>query len=45
VNYWLDLRKADGLRAREVAYGLRGQPRTLATPRWSVVRDVLGWRR
>ena len=44
VNYWLDLRKADGMRAREVDYWLLGQPRTLSTPRWSVLRDVLHWR-
>ena len=43
VSYWLDLRKADGMRAREVSYWLLGQPRTLAPPRWSVVRDVLHW--
>jgi hypothetical protein len=29
VNYWLDLRKADGMRAREFDYWiLLGQPRT-----------------
>ena len=44
VNYWLDLRKADGMRAREFDYWILGQPRTQATPRWSVVRDVLHWR-
>ena len=43
VSYWLDLRKADGMHAREMSYWLLGQPRTLATPRWSVVRDVLHW--
>jgi ABC-type amino acid transport substrate-binding protein len=44
VNYWLDLRKADGMRAREFDYWILGQPRTQATPRWSVVRDVLHWK-
>jgi len=44
VNYWLDLRKADGMRAREFDYWILGQPRTQATPRWRVVRDVLHWR-
>jgi len=39
-----DLRKADGLRAREFDYWILGQPRTQAAPRWSVVRDVLHWK-
>ena len=30
VNYWLQLRKADGFRAREMSYWIDGQPR--ATP-------------
>src|SRR5262245_1584810 len=34
--------RLDVLRGR-VNYWLLGQPRTLATPRWSVVRDVLHW--
>jgi len=44
VNYWLELRRADGLHTRAVDYWLHGQPRGAATPRWSVVRNVLGWR-
>jgi len=28
---------------RTMRYWLLGQPRTLASPRWSVVRDVLHW--
>src|SRR5215470_17757163 len=44
VSYWLDLRKADGMHTRELKYWLLGQPRTQATPRWSVVRDVLHWK-
>jgi hypothetical protein len=43
VSYWLDLRKADGMHTRELNYWLLGQPRTQASPRWSVVRDVLHW--
>jgi hypothetical protein len=31
------------MREREVSYWLLGQPRTLDSPRWSVVRDVLHW--
>ena len=43
VNYWLELRKANGFRTREFDYWIRGQPRTTDTPRWSVARDVLHW--
>ena len=45
VNYWLELRKANGFRAREMSYWIEGQPRDTTERRWSVVRDVLGWRR
>jgi hypothetical protein len=44
VNYWQELRRADGMRAREVDYWLLGRPRATPAPRWSVVRDVLHWR-
>jgi Na+/H+-dicarboxylate symporter/ABC-type amino acid transport substrate-binding protein len=44
INYWLELRQADGMRARETDYWLLGRPRAAAAPRWSVVRDVLHWR-
>ena len=37
VNYWLELRRADGMRAREVDYWILGRPRTEAAPRWSIV--------
>ena len=43
VNYWLELRKADGFQARELDYWILGQPRALSTPRWSILRDVLHW--
>jgi proton glutamate symport protein len=44
VNYWLELRRADGMRAREANYWILGRPRTTAAPRWSILRDVLHWR-
>jgi ABC-type amino acid transport substrate-binding protein len=44
VNYWLELRRADGMRAREASYWIRGRPRAVPAPRWSIVRDVLHWR-
>jgi hypothetical protein len=43
VNYWLELRKADGMYERERNYWIRGQPSATLPPRWSVVRDVLHW--
>jgi ABC-type amino acid transport substrate-binding protein len=43
VNYWLELRQADGMRAREEDYWIRGRPRAGAAPRWSIVRNVLHW--
>ena len=44
VNYWLELRRTDGMQAREVDYWVLGRPRTTAPPRWSIVRNVLHWR-
>jgi hypothetical protein len=44
VNYWLELRRADGMRTREANYWILGRPRAVAAPRWSVLRDVLHWR-
>ena len=44
VNYWLELRRADGLRAREASYWIQGRPRAVPAPRWSIVRDVLHWK-
>jgi len=43
VNYWLELRRADGLRAREVDYWILGRPRAAAAPRWSIMHNVLHW--
>jgi hypothetical protein len=43
VNYWQELRRADGMRAREVNYWILGRPRAAGAPRWSVVRNVLHW--
>src|SRR6185312_14879786 len=43
VNYWLELRRADGMRQREIDYWLLGRPRAATTPRWSILRNVLHW--
>lgn len=41
VNYWLELRRADGMRAREADYWILGKPRAAAAPRWSIVDNLL----
>jgi proton glutamate symport protein len=42
VNYWLDLKRADGFEKRQYAYWIdRVSPGDRA-PRWSVLRDVFG---
>ena len=43
VNYWLELRRADGFRAREFDHWIREQPRAPSEPRWSILRNVLHW--
>jgi hypothetical protein len=43
VNYWLELRRADGSEARRLAYWIHGQLPPPTQPRWSVARDVLHW--
>jgi hypothetical protein len=43
VNYWMELRRADGFRMRGVNYWILGQPRAVMTPRWSILRNVLHW--
>src|SRR5262245_48364400 len=43
VNYWLELRRADGFRDQQFDYWIKGLPRASAEPRWSVIRNVLHW--
>jgi len=43
VNYWLELRRADGFRQQQFDYWIKGQPRASTEPRWSVIHDVLHW--
>jgi ABC-type amino acid transport substrate-binding protein len=45
VNYWLELRKAIGFHALAFRRWILGDPHVDATPRWSIARDVLGWRK
>ncbi len=43
VNYWLELRRTDGFHQRQYDYWIKGQPPSRSAPRWSILRDVLGW--
>lgn len=43
VNYWQDLRGSAGDSDALREYWLEGKPRTSGEPRWSVMRNVLGW--
>jgi len=42
VNYWLQLKRADGSEQRERDYWIKRLPRENLAPRWSILRDVLG---
>ena len=43
VNTWLELRARDGSLATLVDHWVFGKSHTPHAPRWSVIRDVLGW--
>jgi ABC-type amino acid transport substrate-binding protein len=43
VNQWLTTKRADGTIARLESYWVRGEGLQVREPRWSVIRDVLGW--
>ena len=43
VNYWLDLRKADGFEKERKDYWILGKPRTNGARRWCVIRNLLHW--
>jgi ABC-type amino acid transport substrate-binding protein len=42
VNYWLNLKRADGFYQRQRAYWIDRLPVADSTPRWSVLRNVFG---
>ncbi len=42
VNYWLDLKKADGFEQRQRAYWIDRVPTANPAPRWSILRNILG---
>jgi len=43
LNHWLELRKAGGLIDRLYDYWILGKGAEVHAPRWSVLRNVLGW--
>jgi hypothetical protein len=42
VSYWLNLKRADGFDKRQRAYWIDRLPGEDLTPRWSILRNVLG---
>lgn len=45
VDIWIETRRASGELDDAYDYWIRGRALTPKTPRWSVVRDVFGWKR
>jgi ABC-type amino acid transport substrate-binding protein len=43
LEHWIQLRKKDGTAQRHYEHWILGRKRTPEQPRWSVLRDVLGW--
>ena len=43
VNYWLDLRKADGFEKAQRDYWILGNPRTNGDRRWCIIRNLFHW--
>jgi proton glutamate symport protein len=42
VNYWLQLKRTDGSEQQERDYWIKRLPRNNASPRWSILHNVLG---
>jgi ABC-type amino acid transport substrate-binding protein len=43
LNYWLKLQDVNGFRERMVRKWIEGKPEQKREPRWSILRNVLGW--
>jgi ABC-type amino acid transport substrate-binding protein len=43
VNAWIELKRKDGTLARLYEYWIQGRGAVPKQPRWSVLRNVLGW--
>jgi ABC-type amino acid transport substrate-binding protein len=42
-NTWIDLKRRDGTLEALYRYWILGRDAAPHTPRWSVIRNVLGW--
>ena len=43
VDHWILIKEGDGSLKRAYDYWILGRTGKLRRPRWSVIRDVLGW--
>ena len=43
VNFWIGLQKSMGRIGDLSSYWIQGEGIIAPTPRWSILRDVLGW--
>ena len=43
MNTWIDLKRKDGTMQQLYDYWVLGQDAVRPTPRWSIMRNVLGW--
>ena len=43
MNTWLKLKKENGLQKKVYDYWILGKNPEAKKPRWSVMKDVLGW--
>ncbi len=43
LNYWMRLQRTDGFHDRMVDHWIDGKADAASTPRWSIMRNVLGW--
>jgi ABC-type amino acid transport substrate-binding protein len=45
INTWIEQKRRDGTIEELFAYWILGEDNTPRQPRWSIMDDVLGWRR
>ena len=43
VNVWLGLKEEDGTIKSLYDYWVQGKIQSVTKPRWSIIRNVLGW--
>jgi Na+/H+-dicarboxylate symporter/ABC-type amino acid transport substrate-binding protein len=44
INLWIEMRKASGDEDEAYSYWIRGNALTPRAPRWSILRNVFGWK-